>query len=68
MRYSFVLNADQAVDNYWIRSVANGGTQGFDNGINSAILRYVGADEIDPGISNHASLTRLPPYPNRYSY
>ncbi|KAJ7291810.1 laccase [Mycena rebaudengoi] len=48
MRYSFVLNADQAKDNYWIRSVANGGTKGFANGINSAILRYVGADEVDP--------------------
>ncbi|KAJ7935956.1 laccase [Mycena leptocephala] len=47
-RYSFVLTADQAVDNYWIRTVANGGTAGFDNGINSAILRYVGANETDP--------------------
>ncbi|KAK7007823.1 multicopper oxidase/laccase [Favolaschia claudopus] len=47
-RYSFVLNANQAVDNYWIRTVANGGTAGFDNGINSAILRYVGADTVDP--------------------
>ncbi|KAJ7106687.1 laccase [Mycena epipterygia] len=47
-RYSFVLNADQTVDNYWIRTVANGGTSGFDNGINSAILRYVGAADIDP--------------------
>ncbi|KAF7351482.1 Laccase A [Mycena sanguinolenta] len=47
-RYSFVLNANQTVDNYWIRTVANGGTSGFDNGINSAILRYVGADEVDP--------------------
>ncbi|KAK7050577.1 multicopper oxidase/laccase [Favolaschia claudopus] len=47
-RYSFVLNANQAVGNYWIRTVANGGTAGFDNGINSAILRYVGADAVDP--------------------
>ncbi|KAJ6567899.1 laccase [Mycena vulgaris] len=47
-RYSFILTADQTVDNYWIRTVANGGTAGFDNGINSAILRYVGADEVDP--------------------
>ncbi|KAF7351524.1 Laccase A [Mycena sanguinolenta] len=47
-RYSFVLNANQTVDNYWIRTVANGGTSGFDNGINSAILRYVGADDVDP--------------------
>jgi iron transport multicopper oxidase len=28
--------------------VANGGTAGFDNGINSAILRYVGAPIADP--------------------
>ncbi|KAJ6562631.1 laccase [Mycena capillaripes] len=47
-RYSFVLTADQTVDNYWIRTVANGGTSGFDNGINSAILRYVGANDTDP--------------------
>nr|GAT51440.1 laccase [Mycena chlorophos] len=47
-RYSMVLNANQSVDNYWIRTVANGGTAGFDNGINSAILRYVGADVVDP--------------------
>ncbi|KAJ6621044.1 laccase [Mycena sp. CBHHK59/15] len=47
-RYSFVLTADQTVDNYWIRTVANGGTTGFDNGINSAILRYVGANDTDP--------------------
>ncbi|KAF7288968.1 Laccase 1 [Mycena indigotica] len=47
-RYSFVLNANQPVNNYWIRSVANGGTAGFANGINSAILRYVGAPIADP--------------------
>ncbi|KAJ7436826.1 laccase 2 precursor [Mycena latifolia] len=47
-RYSFVLTADKPVDNYWIRTVANGGTAGFDNGINSAILRYVGAPIQDP--------------------
>ncbi|KAJ7831028.1 laccase [Mycena olivaceomarginata] len=47
-RYSFVLTANQPVDNYWIRTVANGGTAGFDNGINSAILRYVGAAVVDP--------------------
>ncbi|KAJ7438622.1 laccase [Mycena galericulata] len=47
-RYSFVLTANQPVDNYWIRTVADGGTTGFDNGINSAILRYVGANDTDP--------------------
>ncbi|KAJ7111331.1 laccase 2 [Mycena epipterygia] len=47
-RYSFVLTANQPIDNYWIRTVANGGTAGFDNGINSAVLRYVGAAVVDP--------------------
>ncbi|KAJ7166988.1 laccase [Mycena filopes] len=47
-RYSFVLTANQAVSNYWIRTVANGGTAGFANGINSAILRYAGATVADP--------------------
>ncbi|KAF8193990.1 laccase 4 [Mycena galopus ATCC 62051] len=47
-RYSFVLTANQPADNYWIRTVANGGTGGFANGINSAILRYSTADAIDP--------------------
>ncbi|KAJ7278951.1 laccase 1 [Mycena rebaudengoi] len=47
-RYSFILNADQSISNYWIRTVANGGTAGFANGINSAILRYVGATIVDP--------------------
>ncbi|KAJ7186416.1 yellow laccase [Mycena filopes] len=57
-RYSFVLTADQSVDNYWIRTVANGGTAGFDNGINSAILRYVGATEVDP--STNATTAAAP--------
>jgi iron transport multicopper oxidase len=43
-----VLTANQPINNYWIRTVANGGTAGFDNGINSAILRYVGAAVVDP--------------------
>ncbi|KAJ6562198.1 laccase T2 copper depleted [Mycena capillaripes] len=58
-RYSFVLTADQSVDNYWIRTVANGGTAGFDNGINSAILRYVGADEVDPTTTASTSTSPL---------
>ncbi|KAJ6511592.1 yellow laccase [Mycena vitilis] len=58
-RYSFVLNANQAVDNYWIRTVANGGTTGFDNGINSAILRYDGADVVDPTTSATTSTAAL---------
>ena len=40
--------ANQTVDNYWIRANPNLGTTGFANGINSAILRYSGADEVEP--------------------
>ncbi|KAJ3555038.1 hypothetical protein NM688_g2790 [Phlebia brevispora] len=48
-RYSFILTADQAVDNYWIRANPGTGiTTGFAGGINSAILRYAGADEVEP--------------------
>ncbi|KAJ7890146.1 laccase 1 [Mycena olivaceomarginata] len=53
-RYSFILNADQAVGNYLmvtligIRANPSAGTKGFAGGINSAILRYVGATDADP--------------------
>nr|ALF95042.1 laccase [Crustodontia chrysocreas] len=47
-RYSFVLTADQPVDNYWIRANPDLGNTGFDGGINSAILRYVGAPDAEP--------------------
>ncbi|TFK71717.1 laccase 5 [Pluteus cervinus] len=50
-RYSFVLNANQPVANYWIRALPNlrqNTTLTFDNGINSAILRYQGAPSSDP--------------------
>ncbi|KAJ7147572.1 yellow laccase [Mycena crocata] len=49
-RYSFVLNALQPVNNYWIRANPQllNSNMGFANGINSAILRYVGAPESDP--------------------
>ncbi|KAF8959650.1 yellow laccase [Flammula alnicola] len=47
-RYSFVLNTDQPVSNYWIRALPNVGTLTFDGGINSAILRYSQADAVDP--------------------
>ncbi|KAK7045880.1 hypothetical protein VNI00_007310 [Paramarasmius palmivorus] len=50
-RYSFVLNANQPVGNYWIRSLPSESgpfEQGFKNGINSAILRYKGAKEVEP--------------------
>ncbi|KAK7042026.1 laccase A [Favolaschia claudopus] len=57
-RYSFILHANQPVSNYWVRTVANGGTAGFNNGINSAILRYTGADIVDP--ATNASTAQRP--------
>ncbi|KAJ7036321.1 putative laccase [Mycena alexandri] len=48
-RYSVVVNANQAVANYWIRANPNIGlATGFAGGINSAILRYVGAPVAEP--------------------
>ncbi|OCH90801.1 phenoloxidase [Obba rivulosa] len=47
-RYSFVLHADQPVGNYWIRANPDQNPQGFEGGINSAILRYVGAPDKEP--------------------
>ncbi|KAK7045438.1 laccase, multicopper oxidase, benzenediol:oxygen oxidorectuctase [Paramarasmius palmivorus] len=47
-RYSFVLNANQPIGNYWIRADPSSGDNGFNGGINSAILRYVGAPEEEP--------------------
>ncbi|KAK7442009.1 laccase, multicopper oxidase, benzenediol:oxygen oxidorectuctase [Stygiomarasmius scandens] len=47
-RYSFVLHANQPIDNYWVRANPNIGTLGFNGGLNSAILRYKGAPEVEP--------------------
>ncbi|KAF6749971.1 laccase 2 precursor [Ephemerocybe angulata] len=47
-RFSFVLNTNQPVANYWIRADPDVGTTGFAGGINSAILRYIGAPNADP--------------------
>nr|AFV15794.1 laccase [Leucocoprinus sp. Tra.sp1.C\ len=47
-RYSFILNANQTISNYWIRAQPNVGTTGYDGGINSAILRYLSASEEEP--------------------
>ncbi|KAF9493097.1 hypothetical protein BDN71DRAFT_1607093 [Pleurotus eryngii] len=55
-RYSFVLTANQQVDNYWIRASPNLGPQGFAGGLNSAILRYVGAPSANPNSSETQSL------------
>jgi len=51
-RYSFILQANQTVNNYWIRAEQqtgiDGGPTGFAGGINSAILRYAGSPNADP--------------------
>jgi len=47
-RYSFVLNANQPINNYWIRALPNRANDITDNGVNSAILRYAGAPINDP--------------------
>ncbi|EAU91985.2 laccase 4 [Coprinopsis cinerea okayama7 len=55
-RYSFILEANRPVANYWIRALPNYGnnglTLGFEGGINSAILRYAGAPKSEPIYSN----------------
>ncbi|CDO69696.1 Laccase [Trametes cinnabarina] len=61
-RYSFVLNANQTVGNYWIRAspdrIINDAT-GFENGINSAILRYKGAPHEEPSSKQSVAGVRL---------
>ncbi|PPQ98001.1 hypothetical protein CVT26_003063 [Gymnopilus dilepis] len=55
-RYSFILNANKPVGNYWIRALPNGNSPpGYDGGVNSAILRYVGAPNSDPTTTSSLS-------------
>ncbi|KAJ3918334.1 laccase [Lentinula edodes] len=56
-RYSFVLNANRPISNYRIRALSNTGVgaHNFTNGVNSAILRYVGAPEEEPQTSQPLS-------------
>ncbi|KIL58885.1 multicopper oxidase [Amanita muscaria Koide BX008] len=58
-RYSFILKANQPIANYWIRSVPGPGPTGFDGGINSAILRYIGAPIADPKTPEEPSTNPL---------
>lgn len=58
-RYSFILNANQPVANYWIRALPNIGTQGFSGGVNSAILRYSGAPNSDPTTNQTTSVVPM---------
>ncbi|KAJ6496186.1 yellow laccase [Mycena sanguinolenta] len=62
-RYSFVLTANQKVDNYWIKAAPQfpGANEGFVNATNSAILRYAGAPVADPSTDPTAnSASTLP--------
>ncbi|KAJ3553552.1 hypothetical protein NM688_g3549 [Phlebia brevispora] len=48
-RYSFILDATQPVGNYWIRAFPDQASlQTYNNSMNLAILRYVGAPNEDP--------------------
>ena len=67
-RYSFILETNQNVSNYWIRAAPQAGGVTFDGGLNSAILRYFGATEEDPtttsALSNPMVETNLHPLTN----
>ncbi|KAJ7578490.1 laccase lcc5 [Mycena floridula] len=68
-RYSFILEANQTIGNYWVRANPNRGTVDFAGGINSAILRYVGAAEEEPTtpevtLTNQLAETSLIPLEN----
>ncbi|KAJ7865708.1 laccase 2 precursor [Mycena leptocephala] len=58
-RYSFVLKANKKINNYWVRSVPNFGDTSFTGGVNSAILRYIGAPNSDPTTTNTPSTKPL---------
>ncbi|KAF8272718.1 multicopper oxidase-domain-containing protein [Lactarius quietus] len=47
-RYSVVVEANQPVGNYWIRSLPNAPGQNFSNLNNLAVLRYAGAAQAYP--------------------
>ncbi|KAJ7166783.1 laccase 1 precursor [Mycena filopes] len=71
-RYSAVVTANQPIGNYWVRANPNTGIPGFAGGINSAILRYVGAPAAEPTTSStgtnplvETSLHPLVPSPGR---
>ena len=47
------------MDNYWIQAIPNIGTVTTDGGVNSAILRYEGADEVEPAPATLTSSSPL---------
>ncbi|KAG2357789.1 laccase hybrid [Suillus spraguei] len=55
-RYSFILHANQPINNYWIQAAPNTDYVSTSiGGFNSAILRYVGAPTVDPVTQNFTS-------------
>ena len=58
-RYSFILQANQHQSNYWIRAKPSIGPEGFDNGVNSAILRYARAPNVEPNTTETPSTRPL---------
>jgi len=59
-RYSFILKTNQPVNNYWIRASSSGSLVTiFENGLNSAILRYAGAPIADPTTTQTPSVNPL---------
>lgn len=60
-RYSFVLEANENVSNYWIRAEppSTGSSPDPSTGINSAILRYAGAPLVDPTSTANTSTMPL---------
>ena len=57
--FALQLNANQPVDNYWIRAQPSAGNTTFLNGLNSAILRYVGASAVEPTTSQSTATAAL---------
>ena len=47
------------MDNYWVKAVPNLGDKSTDKGINSAILRYSGADDEEPTTIQNTEGTAL---------
>jgi len=47
-RYSIIVTANKPADNYWIRAIPSVGNATTAGGVNSAILRYDGARNVDP--------------------
>ncbi|EIM85733.1 laccase [Stereum hirsutum FP-91666 SS1] len=55
-RYSFILHANQKINNYWMRALPNEVNATTSGGINSAVLRYIGAPLRDPTTNQTATV------------